>query len=124
MKGMTKVRLQDATKELSANAENLLGTVSQSRKRALESLRLLKKTSEDMARQERERKEQAEREALSKQYEAAAAFMTAYSTEQVPEPAPVAPAPKAPAVAAEAAKAPAQSAPAAKAPAACLLSSS
>ena len=118
MKGMTKVRLQDATKELSANAENLLGTVSQSRKRALESLRLLKKTSEDMARQERERKEQAEREALSKQYEAAAAFMTAYSTEQVPEPAPVAPAPKAPAVAAEAAKAPAQSAPAAKAPAA------
>jgi len=27
MKGMTKVRLQDATKELSVSAENLLGTV-------------------------------------------------------------------------------------------------
>ena len=123
MKGMTKVRLQDATKELSANAENLLGAVGQSRKRALESLRLLKKTSEDMVRQERERKEQAEREALSKQYEAAAAFMTAYSTEQVPEPAPAAPAPKAPALQGEAApvqSAPAasvQSAPAAKEPA-------
>ncbi|MEG1193012.1 MAG: translation initiation factor IF-2 [Clostridia bacterium] len=83
---MTKVRVQDATKELSASAEKLLGTVGQSRRQAVETLKALKKLSDDMGRQEREKREQIKREELSKQYEAAAAFMTAYSTEQVPEP--------------------------------------
>ena len=85
MKGMAKVRVQDATKELSASAEKLLEVVTQSRKQASESLRSLKKLSDDMTRKEREQREQAEREARSKEYEAAASFMTAYSTEQVPQ---------------------------------------
>ncbi|MEA5069026.1 MAG: translation initiation factor IF-2 [Christensenellaceae bacterium] len=122
---MTKVRVQDATRELSEGADKLLGAVSQSRKQAFEALRALKRLSDDMNRQEREQREQAEREALSKQYEEAAQFMTAYSTEQVPQPVdlpqPVAEqsalpvAPVAPVAAADAPPA-AQSAPAPQAP--------
>ena len=85
MKGMAKVRLQDVTKELSLNAEKLLGNVVQSRKQAFEALKSLKKVQEELVRREQEKAEQARREALSKQYEAAAAFMTAYSSEQVPD---------------------------------------
>ena len=88
MKGMAKVRVQDATKELSVNAAALWEAMTQSKKEALEVLRSLKKMSDDMNRQEREKQELAEKEALARQYEAAAAFMTGYSTEQVPEVAP------------------------------------
>ncbi len=84
---MTKVRVQDATKELNAGAGRLLETVGKSRRQASELLSSLRKMGDQLNRLEKERADQQEREALQRQYEQAATFMTAYSTEQVPEPA-------------------------------------
>jgi len=75
---MSKIRVQDATKELSANVSNLYDVVSKSHKRALELLGSLKKL-EDAARQkEIERKAQEE---AKKQEAAAAQNAAAYSAE-------------------------------------------
>ncbi len=47
--------------------------------------RFLRKISDGFVREERERQERAAKEELQKQYEAAAQFMTAYSSQQAPE---------------------------------------
>ena len=83
---MTKVRVQDATKELSQGVEKLLGNVSESRKQAMDLFKSLKKQSGDIRRKEKEQQDMQEREARQQQYEQAASFMTAYSTEDVPVP--------------------------------------
>ena len=82
---MTKIRVQDATKELSANAGKMLENVTRLRKQSQEVLSSLRRISEGFAREAKEREEREAREQLQKQYEAAAQFMTAYSSEQAPE---------------------------------------
>ena len=82
---MTKVRVQDATKELSANAGRMLENVSRLRKQSQDVLGSLRKISDGFVREEKERQEREAKEELRKQYEASAQFMTAYSSEQVPE---------------------------------------
>ncbi len=82
---MTKVRVQDATKELSANTGRMLENVTQMRKQSQEILSALRRISDGFAREERERQEREAKEELRKQYEASAQFMTAYSSEQVPD---------------------------------------
>ena len=84
---MTKVRVQDATKELSTGAGRLLESVGKSKRQVQDILQSLRRASDDIKGQMREQAEQVKREALSRQYEEAASFMTAYSTEQVPQPA-------------------------------------
>ena len=54
---MSKVRVQDATKELSSSVGQLYETVSKSRKRALEALNSLKKLEENARQKERELKD-------------------------------------------------------------------
>ena len=83
---MTKVRLQDATKEISTGAGRLLESVGKSKRQVQDILLSLRHASDEMNRQQRAQAEQEKREALSRQYEEAASFMTAYSTEQVPQP--------------------------------------
>ena len=89
---MTKVRVQDVTKELSANTGRMLENVTRMRKQSQEMLNALRSISDGFVREERERQEREAKEELRKQYEASAQFMTAYSSEQVPdipdEPAP------------------------------------
>ncbi len=89
---MTKVRVQDVTKELSANTGRMLENVTRMRKQSQEMLNALRRISDGFVREERERQEREAKEELRKQYEASAQFMTAYSSEQVPdipdEPAP------------------------------------
>ncbi len=82
---MTKVRVQDATKELSTNAGKMLESVSRLRKQSQDVLSSLRKISDGYVREEKERQEREAKEELRKQYEASAQFMTAYSSEQVPE---------------------------------------
>ncbi len=82
---MTKIRVQDATKELSANAGKMLENIGQMRKQSQEMLSSLRKISDGYVREAKEREERAAKEELRKQYEASAQFMTAYSSEQVPE---------------------------------------
>ena len=82
---MTKVRVQDATKELSTNAGRMLENVSRLRKQSQDVLGSLRKISDGFVREEKERQEREAKEELRKQYEASAQFMTAYSSEQVPE---------------------------------------
>ena len=89
---MTKVRVQDATKELSTNAGKMLENVTRLRKQSQDVLNSLRKVSDGFVREEKERQEREAKEELRKQYEASAQFMTAYSSEQVPE-IPAAPAP-------------------------------
>ena len=79
---MAKVRVQDATKELSTNAGRMLESISQMRKKTQDMLGNLRKISGDFA---REAQESEAREAQQKRYEAEAQFMNAYSSEQVPE---------------------------------------
>ena len=98
---MTKVRVQDATKELSANAGKMLENVTRLRKQSQDVLSSLRKISDGYVREEKERQEREAKEELRKQYEASAQFMTAYSSEQVPE---VSASDIAPAAAPEAAK--------------------
>ena len=82
---MAKVRVQDATRELSARAGKVLDDVARLRKQSQEVLGSLRKISDGFVREERERQERAAKEELQKQYEAAAQFMTAYSSQQAPE---------------------------------------
>ena len=89
MKGMTKVRVQDATRELSANAGKMLENVTRLRKQSQELLDSLKRASDEFIREEKERQERESKEELRKQYADSAQFMTAYSSEQVPEIPPV-----------------------------------
>ena len=70
---MTKVKVQDATKQLSTNAGMLFETVSRARKQAQDTYGALKKISDDLNRTEKQRLEMEAKEALRKQYEAAAA---------------------------------------------------
>ncbi len=120
---MTKVRVQDVTKELSENTGRMLENVTRMRKQSQDMLSALRRISEGFAREERERQEREAKEELRKQYEASAQFMTAYSSEQVPdipeapavqpqsEPAPAAAQSAAPAAKPEAARPAAKSAP-------------
>ena len=85
IEGMTKVRVQDVTRELSANTGKMLENVTRMRKQSQEMLNSLRRISDGFAREERERQEREAKEALSKQYAASAQFMTAYSSEQVPD---------------------------------------
>ena len=82
---MTKVRVQDVTKELSANAGKMLDSVTRMRKRSQDMLNSLRKISDGFVREEKERQEREAKEELRRQYEASASFMTAYSSEQVPD---------------------------------------
>ena len=82
---MTKVRVQDATKELSTNAGKMLENVTRLRKQSQDVLNSLRKVSDGFVREEKERQEREAKEELRKQYEASAQFMTAYSSEHVPE---------------------------------------
>ena len=82
---MTKVRVQDVTKELSANTGKMLENVTRMRKQSQDMLSALRRISDGFVREERERQEREAKEELRKQYEASAQFMTAYSSEQVPE---------------------------------------
>ena len=74
---MTKVRVQDVTKELSVQAGTMLENVTRMRKQSQEMLNSLRRISEGFAREEKERQEREAREELRKQYEASAQFMTA-----------------------------------------------
>ncbi|MBQ3423708.1 MAG: hypothetical protein IJH38_00720, partial [Clostridia bacterium] len=89
---MTKARVQDVTKELSASTGKMLEDVSRMRRQSQDLLGALRRISDGFIREERERQEREAREELLKQYQASAQFMTAYSSEQVPE-IPDAPAP-------------------------------
>ena len=82
---MAKVRVQDATRELSTNASKMLENVARLRRQSQEMLDSLRQISDKFVREEREREEREAKEELKKQYEAAAQFMTAYSSEQAPE---------------------------------------
>ena len=113
MQGMSKVRVQDATKELSAGVGKVYESISKSRRQTQEVLSSLKKLEEAARQKERALQEQQEKEEMKRQQEAAAAFMTAYSTETVPEPVqPEPPAPAAPESAAAAAPVPEEAEPA------------
>ena len=85
MQGMTKVRVQDATKELSIGTGRLLDSVSRSRKQVQDVLQQLKRLKNDAAQKENEQKELQAREELKRQQEQAAAFVSGYSSEQMAE---------------------------------------
>ena len=80
-----KVRVQDATRELTAGVGRVYDAVSRSRKQALETLNSLKKLEEAALQKVREAQEQQQKEELKRQQEAAAAFMNAYSSDSVAE---------------------------------------
>ena len=82
---MTKVRVQDITKELSANTGKMLENVTRMRKQSQDMLNSLRRISDGFIREEKERQEREAKEELQRQYAASASFMTAYSSEQVPE---------------------------------------
>ena len=82
---MTKVRVQDAAKELSSNAVRALENMTRLRKQSQGALESLRRISDGFVREEKERQEREKKEALSREYEQNAQFMTAYSSEQVPE---------------------------------------
>ena len=82
---MTKVRVQDATKELSTNTGRMLENISQMRKKTQDMLGSLRKISGDFAREAQEIRDREAREEQRKRYEADAQFMNAYSSEHVPE---------------------------------------
>ena len=110
---MAKVRVQDATKELSTNTGKMLESITQMRKKTQEMMSSLRKISGGFAREAQEVREREAREEQRRQYEQNAQFMTAYSSEQVPEVPVEAPQPPKAAPAAE--KAEPAPAPAAKA---------
>ena len=82
---MTKVRVQDATKELSTNTGKMLESITQMRKKTQDMLGNLRKISGDYAREAQEARDREAKEEQRKRYEADAQFMNAYSSEQVPE---------------------------------------
>ena len=57
---MTKVRVQDVTRELSANTGKMLENVTRMRKQSQEMLNSLRRISDGFAREERERQERGE----------------------------------------------------------------
>lgn len=75
------------------NTGKMLENVTRLRKQSQEVLNSLRKISDGFVREEKERQEREAKEELRKQYEASAQFMTAYSSEQVPE-IPAEPAPE------------------------------
>ena len=77
---MSKVRVQDATKELSSSVGQLYETVSKSRKRALEALNSLRKLEETAKQKERELKAQED----AKKAEATAALIGGAYTAEPP----------------------------------------
>ena len=82
---MAKVRVQDATKELSTNTGKMLESITQMRKKTQDMLGNLRRISGDFAREAQEVKDREAKEEQRKRYEADAQFMNAYSSEQVPE---------------------------------------
>ena len=82
---MAKVRVQDATKDLSTSAGKMLENLARLRTQSQDVLGSLRKISDEFAREDKERQEREAKEELKKQYEAAAQFMTAYSSEKAPE---------------------------------------
>ena len=82
---MAKVRVQDATKELSTNTGKMLESITQMRKKTQDMLGNLRKISGDYAREAQEARDREAKEEQRKRYEADAQFMNAYSSEQVPE---------------------------------------
>ncbi|MGI6238989.1 MAG: translation initiation factor IF-2, partial [Christensenellales bacterium] len=72
---MSKVRIQDATKELSTNAAKLMESISRMRRQSQDVLGSLRKIQDDFVREQRERQE------LAAHKDAAANFMAAYSSE-------------------------------------------
>ena len=61
---MTKVRVQDVTKELSANTGRMLENVTRMRKQSQEMLSALRRISDGFIREERERQEREAKEEL------------------------------------------------------------
>ena len=105
---MTKVRVQDATKELSTNVSKLIEDISRMHRQAQDVLGTLRKNRDEYAQKEHERQQQEKQEQ-------AAAQMSAYSTELKDE-MPKAEAPAAPEAARQTAEEkPADAAPAPKA---------
>ena len=82
---MTKVRVQDVTRELSASTGKMLENVTRMRKQSQDLLNSLRRISDGFIREEKERREREAKEEMRRQYEANASFMTAYSSEQVPD---------------------------------------
>ena len=80
---MTKVRAQDATKELSTNAAKLMEDLSRMRKQAQEALGTLRKAKDEFVQKEQER-QQLEAQTAREQ-ESSVPHMTAYSTETTGE---------------------------------------
>ena len=89
---MTKVRVQDATKELSTNVSKLIEDISRMHKQAQDVLGTLRKNRDEYAQKEHERQQLEKQEELRKEQ---GAQMSAYSTELKSEahaePAPAAP---------------------------------
>jgi len=106
---MTKVRVQDATKELSTNVSKLIEDISRMHKQAQDVLGTLRRSKDEYAQKEHERQQLEKQEELRKEQ---GTQMSAYSTELKDEVRTEA-APKAP----EAAKQPAAEKPAEPAPA-------
>ncbi len=105
---MTKVRVQDATKELSTNVSKLIEDISRMHRQAQDVLGTLRKNRDEYAQKEHERQQQEKQEQ-------AAAQMSAYSTELKDE-MPKAAAPAAPEASRQpAAEKPADTTPAPKA---------
>ena len=67
---MTKVRVQDATKELSTNTGKMLESITQMRKKTQDMLGNLRKISGEFAREAQENAEREAREEQKKRYEA------------------------------------------------------
>ncbi len=82
---MAKVRVQDATKDLSTNAGRMLENISRLRRLVPGDAQFVAQNSDGFVREDHEKQEREAKEALQKQYEAAAQFMTAYSSEHAPE---------------------------------------
>ena len=63
----------------------MLENLARLRTQSQDVLGSLRKISDEFAREDKERQEREAKEELKKQYEAAAQFMTAYSSEKAPE---------------------------------------
>ena len=75
---MTKVRVQDATKELSTNVSKLIDDISRMHKQAQDVLGTLRKSKDDFAQKEHERQQLEKQEELRNQQ---GSQMSAYSSE-------------------------------------------
>ena len=93
MKGMAKI--QEVTKNLSTSASALLETVGKNRRQAQEALRELTRLRDEKVRALREQEEAEKKALLQKQYEEAASFLSAYSSDHPETEAPEQPTPAA-----------------------------